>query len=232
MNKTKMLFLIILISVAPAFTEDTLPDDIIIFSYSHLREITFDYSENGSPPYSAAANKTSSNIVTIGLKNAPADTLRSFNLEPGEYLNITIHNNNSIEQDKVYLMFDTPIHIPGICKTISSLFCVYASNNEDFVFAEINISAIITDCLGIEYQIPIDRLQGELFYEYTVAIPTTITQRSIFISDNIGITLKGFVFSVYPVGETLIEIGLMNITAVTDVFAIEYYDTDEIRRGW
>ncbi len=232
MKKEVIFLIIMLISRTLAFADDS--DNINIYQNS-LQEITFDYSDSTYALNSSIKNEASSNRIKIQLKDATVDTLNdtlnSFNLETQKYLNIVIQNTNKIEQDKVYLLFNNPIHIPGISKTISLLCRIYSSD-ESFVFADVKISAIITDYQGIEYYIPIGSLSSELFHEYTGAIPTFIRQVGYNNSNTIGITLKGFVFHVYPESETIIDISLMNIVSVTDVFTLNYNDPDYIQRGW
>lgn len=227
-----ILPVIILFFNTSVFSQDTDYDEIGLYFDSFLEEIRIDYRDNGTPPFSKALSLTPSNNISIEMIQIPEESGENYDFMEDKYLNLKISSYSVIEQDKVQLMFDNPVKIPGVCKTISVLCTIYSENNNSFIFSDVNIYFVISDCLGIDYYIPLGYLSGELFYEYTTSIPEFIRQRSFDITENMGITLKGFIFYIYPKGENIIDIGITEIKAVTDNYYLEFYSPDEIPKGW
>jgi hypothetical protein len=232
MKKLLFITFLILFSVFFIYSEDSGPDDIGLYFDSFMDEFYLDFTQNGNPPYSYVLNTNTSNKFALEIRPFSDEYTGIYSdLNNKDYINLKISSSTEIESDTVYLLFDEPLKIPGVCKTVS-FFCKSHTGTDEILFADIITGIVIEDCIGIEYQIPAGYIQKESFHKYTVYIPVFIRQRSFHITDNIGITLCGFVFTVYPEEERVINIDVMEITAVSDTYDLDFYAPDEIPRGW
>jgi hypothetical protein len=124
-----------------------------------------------------------------------------------------------------------PIPIEGITKTVS-VWVVGRNFNHDLVL-------LIQDYFGKDYEIYVGRLNFQGWKKMTVAIPpqvdgiTGVTQRSYHYNNQMGIKIVGFRIDCDPMeayGSYYIYFD--DIRAVTDLFAENNRDPDDMVDGW
>ncbi|MDR0290101.1 MAG: flagellar filament outer layer protein FlaA [Treponema sp.] len=124
-----------------------------------------------------------------------------------------------------------PIPIEGITKTVSVWVVGRNFNHE--------MSLLIQDFFGRNYEIYMGRLNFQGWKKLTVAIPPQtgsvngVTQRSYHFNNQMGIRIVGFRIDCDPM-ETLgsYYLYLDDLRAVTDLFAENDRDADDMSDGW
>ena len=124
-----------------------------------------------------------------------------------------------------------PIPIEGITKTIS-IWAVGRNFNHD-------LKILIQDFFGKNYEIYVGKLNFQGWKKLTVAIPPQtggangVTQRSYHYNNQMGIRVTGFRIECDPV-ETYgsYYVYFDDMRAVTDLFAENNRDPDDMADGW
>jgi hypothetical protein len=125
-----------------------------------------------------------------------------------------------------------PIPIEGITKTVS-VWVIGRNFNHD-------LTLLIQDFFGRNYEIYMGRLNFQGWKKLTVAIPPQsgdgvngITQRSYHYNNRMGIKILGFWINCDPV-ETYgtYYVYFDDLRAVTDLFAERNRDSDDMADGW
>jgi hypothetical protein len=125
-----------------------------------------------------------------------------------------------------------PIPIEGITKTIS-VWVVGRNFNHD-------MNILIQDFFGKDYEIYVGKLNFQGWKKMTVAIPPQtgdgvngVTQRSYHYNNQMGIKITGFRIDCDPM-ETYgsYYLYLDDLRAVTDLFAENNRDPDDMADGW
>jgi hypothetical protein len=125
-----------------------------------------------------------------------------------------------------------PIPIEGITKTVSVWIAGRNFNHE--------ISLLIQDFFGRHYEIYMGKLNFQGWKKLTVAIPPQghdgvngVVQRNYHYNNQMGIRITGFRINCDPM-ETLgsYYIYFDDLRAVTDLFAENNRDADDMSDGW
>ncbi len=118
-----------------------------------------------------------------------------------------------------------PIAIEGICKTIS--VWVVGRNNNNV------LRLIVSDFSGKRIELTMGKLNFTGWKKMTVAIPPTVVQRNYHYNNRMGIKVEGFIIDCDPmeaIGTYYVYFDDMR--AVTDLFAEENRDTDDMQDIW
>jgi hypothetical protein len=118
-----------------------------------------------------------------------------------------------------------PIAIPGITKTIS-LWVVGRNFNH-------RLSVVVEDYFGNRIAIPMGMLNFSGWKQMTVAIPPTVEQTNPFFAELSGLRILGFIIEP-ELTETYgtYYVYFDDLRAVTDLFAEENRDPDDMADGW
>ena len=118
-----------------------------------------------------------------------------------------------------------PIPIPGITKTIS-VWVVGRNFNH-------TLKVVIEDDFGTRVALPMGTLNFSGWKELTVAVPPTIQQRNPHYNDRGGIRVIGFIIEPAML-ETFgtYYVYFDDLRAVTDLFAEENRDPDDMYDAW
>ena len=125
-----------------------------------------------------------------------------------------------------------PIPIEGITKEVS-VWVAGRNYNHELVL-------LIEDFFGRPFELYMGRLNFQGWRRMSVAIPPQaedgfngIVQRNFHYNNNMGIKIRGFRVDVYPwqaYGSYYVYFD--DLLAVTDLFAEEYRDPDDMADGW
>ncbi len=126
---------------------------------------------------------------------------------------------------EIYIQPIRPLQIPGITKTIS-VWVVGRNNNH-------LLSVVVADYFGNVNVLRMGRLNFSGWKQLTTTVPPTLVQRDFHYSDRMGVQILGF----------MIEPELMEtygtyyvyfdgLTALTDLFAEESRDPDDMIDSW
>lgn len=118
-----------------------------------------------------------------------------------------------------------PLPIEGITKTIS--VWVAGRNNEH------ELEILISDHFGNRAVLPMGKLNFSGWKKLTVTVPPFIKQRDYHYNDVMGLTVDGFNVKC-NIDETYGQyyIYIDDIRAITDLFAEESRDSDDIMDAW
>jgi hypothetical protein len=118
-----------------------------------------------------------------------------------------------------------PIPIEGITKTIS----VWVAGRNANHYMEL----LVSDHFGHDAVIPMGKLNFSGWKKLTVTIPPQIIQRNYHYNDKMGLSIQGFNVKC-DIDETYgrYYIYFDDIRAVTDLFAEESRDTDDMMDAW
>ncbi len=118
-----------------------------------------------------------------------------------------------------------PIHIEGITKTLS-VWVVGRNFNH-------TLKVVIADYYGMKRELTIGKLNFMGWKKLTVAIPPSISQDEFHFSSQRGIKFIGFKVD-FDIMESYgtYYIYFDDLRAVTDLFAEEYRDRDDMTDGW
>jgi len=124
-----------------------------------------------------------------------------------------------------------PISIEGVTKTVS-VWVVGRNFNHD-------LKLLIQDFFGRNYEIYVGKLNFQGWKKLTVAIPPQtdgingVVQRSYYYNNQIGIRITGFRIECDPM-ETYgsYYVYFDDLRAVTDLFAEDSRDPDDMADGW
>jgi len=127
--------------------------------------------------------------------------------------------------DSMYIMPIRPIPIEGICKTVS-LWVIGRNNNHV-------LKLVISDFFGKKAELTMGKLNFTGWKKLTVAIPPTVVQRNFHYNNRMGIKIEGFRIDFDPM-ETYgnFFVYFDDLRAVTDLFAEENRDMDDIQDIW
>lgn len=118
-----------------------------------------------------------------------------------------------------------PLPIEGITKTISIWVAGRNANHR--------LELLVSDHFGNNAVIPMGKLNFSGWKKLTVTIPPNIKQRDFHYNDRMGISINGFNVKC-EIDETYgrYYIYFDDIRAVTDLFAEESRDTDDMMDAW
>ncbi len=118
-----------------------------------------------------------------------------------------------------------PLPIEGITKTVSVWVAGRNSNHM--------MELLVSDHFGNDAIIPMGKLNFSGWKKMTVTIPPNIKQRNYHYSDRMGISIDGFNVKC-DIDETYgrYYIYFDDLRAVTDLFAEESRDTDDMMDAW
>ncbi len=118
-----------------------------------------------------------------------------------------------------------PLPIEGITKTVSVWVAGRNSNHR--------MELLVTDHFGNDAIIPMGKLNFSGWKKLTVTIPPNIIQRNYHYADRMGISIVGFNIKC-DIDETYgrYYVYFDDIRAVTDLFAEESRDTDDMMDAW
>lgn len=118
-----------------------------------------------------------------------------------------------------------PLPIEGITKTVS-IWVAGRNNNH-------RLELLVSDHFGNDAVIPMGKLNFSGWKKLTVTIPPHIKQRDYHYSDRMGLSIDGFNVRC-DIDETYgrYYIYFDDIRAVTDLFAEESRDTDDMMDAW
>lgn len=118
-----------------------------------------------------------------------------------------------------------PLAVPGIVKTLS-VWVVGRNFNH-------RLSVVVEDYFGNRNILPMGRLNFSGWKEMTVAIPPTLRQRSANYVTETGIKILGFVIdAAIPETYGTYYVYFDDLRAVTDLFAEEVRDPDDMVDNW
>jgi hypothetical protein len=134
--------------------------------------------------------------------------------------------------NEIFITAKRPIPIEGITKTIS--VWVAGRNYDHVLWVEIK------DFFGNNFELPMGRLNFEGWKKLSVAIPpqnpdgrTGIVQRNFHYASHMGIKIVGFKIACDPAEDFgTYYIYLDDLRAVTDLFAEDARDTDDMPDIW
>lgn len=125
----------------------------------------------------------------------------------------------------IFVEASRPLAVPGIVKTLS--VWVVGRNRQH------RISLVVEDYFGNRNTLPFGTMNFSGWRQMTVAIPPTIVQQDSFYSDRSGLQVLGFLIELDQMqtyGQYYIY--LDDLRAVTDLFAEEGRDPDDMVDGW
>lgn len=134
--------------------------------------------------------------------------------------------------DEMYIMAKRPIPIEGITKTIS-VWVVGRNYNH-------KMKIILQDFFGNRYELPLGTLNFQGWKKLSVAIPpqnpdgaTGIVQRNFHYNNHMGIKILGFKIECDPMEAFgTYYVYLDDLRAVTDLFAEDNRDPDDMNDAW
>ena len=118
-----------------------------------------------------------------------------------------------------------PMPVPGITKTIS-VWVIGRNNNH-------RLGILVEDNFGNRNLLPMGKLNFSGWKQITVAVPPTLVQRNPHYIGQTGIKIMGFVIEpelTETIGSYFIYFD--DLTVVTDLFAEESRDPDDIPDSW
>ncbi len=118
-----------------------------------------------------------------------------------------------------------PLAVPGITKTLSMWV---VGRNFNHV-----LKVVIQDIFGRKAYIPLGKLNFSGWKKMTVAIPPTVQQRNVHYNNLVGIKILGFVLEpdmLQTIGSYFLYMD--DLRVVTDLFAEENRDADDIADNW
>ncbi|MCG8453962.1 MAG: flagellar filament outer layer protein FlaA [Spirochaetales bacterium] len=118
-----------------------------------------------------------------------------------------------------------PLPIEGITKTISIWVAGRNTNHE--------LQLLVSDHFGNKAVVPMGKLNFSGWKQLTVTIPPTVKQRDYHYNDRMGISIDGFNVRC-NIDETYgrYYVYFDDIRAVTDLFAEETRDADDMMDAW
>lgn len=118
-----------------------------------------------------------------------------------------------------------PLAVPGVTKTIS-VWVIGRNNNH-------RLSIVVEDNFGNRNFLPMGKLNFSGWHQVTVAVPPTLVQRNPHYTSLTGIKILGFVIEP-ELTETIgsFYVYFDDLRVVTDLFAEETRDADDIADSW
>lgn len=118
-----------------------------------------------------------------------------------------------------------PLAVPGITKTIS-VWVIGRNNNH-------RLGILVEDFFGNRNLLPMGKLNFSGWKQITVAVPPTLQQRNPHYNNFMGVKILGFVIEpelTETIGSYFVYFD--DLRVVTDLFAEENRDPDDIADSW
>lgn len=231
--KIRIFLIILIVIAAPLFAQETAPDPEqtgVVTAQQKLKEISVSKMEDAAFWYGVFAGDNG----LVEVRAFPGNPIDKVPIPDEEEFGIAEPDDNVVGAKVSFyrrgvhdftLKPIRPIPIEGITKTISVWVAGRNANHR--------LELLLSDHFGNNAVIPMGKLNFSGWKKLTATIPPHIRQRDYHYNDRMGIAIDGFNIK-FDIDETYgrYYFYVDDIRAVTDLFAEEARDRDDMMDAW